>query len=477
MATTYGTEAFVVTRNACKLCTPLGAAFAFKGVERSITILHGSQGCSTYIRRYLISHFREPIDIASSNFTENTAVFGGKQNLMTALDNIWRQYKPRLIGVASTCLTETIGEDTPGIVREWNEHFIAAHPGVKPPYVCTVGTPSYKGTHRDGFQATLLSLVSQVCKSDNPANGSDPEPAEAEEKASATAKRPLVNLIAGMVSCSDLRFLRDALKAFQLDGILLPDYADALDGGLWSEYHSNPPGGTPVRRIAAMKNAVATVELGALPSSQSAGMFLKTNHDIPLYSHNLPIGIRETDRFMAALSELSGKPLPQRFKEARDRLADSYADAHKYIFEIPCLLYGEEDFVVGMASFLAEIGMIPAVCASGSASGLLESRLREVLPDYDTMDVRIASGSDFIGIEEVARERDVKLVVGNSKGYKTAKNLGIPLVRAGFPIHDRFGGHRILHLGYEGAQNLFDLLVNTVLENIQDGDDIGYTYF
>ena len=64
------------TSNACKLCSPLGASLVFRGIENSVPLLHGSQGCSTYIRRYLISHFNEPVDIASSNFTEETAVFG-----------------------------------------------------------------------------------------------------------------------------------------------------------------------------------------------------------------------------------------------------------------------------------------------------------------------------------------------------------------------------------------------------------------
>ena len=69
------------TRNACKLCAPLGACLAFRGVEGAIPLLHGSQGCATYIRRYMISHFREPMDIASSNFGETAAIFGGRENL------------------------------------------------------------------------------------------------------------------------------------------------------------------------------------------------------------------------------------------------------------------------------------------------------------------------------------------------------------------------------------------------------------
>ena len=58
---------YEVTRNACVVCSPLGATLAFAGIERGMTLLHGSQGCATYIRRYAISHFREPLDVASSS--------------------------------------------------------------------------------------------------------------------------------------------------------------------------------------------------------------------------------------------------------------------------------------------------------------------------------------------------------------------------------------------------------------------------
>jgi nitrogenase molybdenum-iron protein alpha/beta subunit len=92
---------FSSTRNACKLCTPLGACLVFRGVEGCIPFLHGSQGCSTYIRRYLISHFREPMDIASSNFHEESAIFGGSANFQTGVMNVLRQYQPQPL--AKTC--------------------------------------------------------------------------------------------------------------------------------------------------------------------------------------------------------------------------------------------------------------------------------------------------------------------------------------------------------------------------------------
>ena len=52
----------------------------------------------------------------------------------------------------------------------------------------------------------------------------------------------------------------------------------------------------------------------------------------------------------------------------------------------------------------------------------------------------------------------------------------MPLIRVGFPIHDRIGGQRVLHLGYRGAQEFFDRIVNALLEVKQENSPIGYSY-
>ncbi len=52
----------------------------------------------------------------------------------------------------------------------------------------------------------------------------------------------------------------------------------------------------------------------------------------------------------------------------------------------------------------------------------------------------------------------------------------MPLVRVGFPIHDRFGGQRLRTLGYGGAQNLYDRIVNAMLTKKQADSNVGYGY-
>jgi nitrogenase molybdenum-iron protein NifN len=110
-----------LTTNACKLCTPLGACLAFKGIEGAVPYLHGSQGCATYMRRYIISHYNEPIDIASSSLSEKHAVYGGGPNLKLGLTNVAAKYRPQLIGIATTCLTETIGDDVRMYLHQYAE--------------------------------------------------------------------------------------------------------------------------------------------------------------------------------------------------------------------------------------------------------------------------------------------------------------------------------------------------------------------
>lgn len=39
--------------NPCKMCMPMGGSIAMKGIENSMILMHGSQGCSTYIRRHM----------------------------------------------------------------------------------------------------------------------------------------------------------------------------------------------------------------------------------------------------------------------------------------------------------------------------------------------------------------------------------------------------------------------------------------
>ena len=443
------------TRNACKLCNPLGASMAFKGMRNTVPFLHGSQGCSTYIRRYMISHFKEPIDIACSNFSEQSVVFGGQENLRIGLQNIERQYAPELIGVASTCLSETIGDDVSMFLQEYR----AMYPDSEIPVV-HVSTPSYQGTHIDGFHNAVKAVVKALAFREG----------EQGEQ---------INLLPGMVSPADLRYLREIVEDFYAPPVLLPDYSETLDGGLWNEYHKIPQGGTSVEEIRSMGSARGTIEFGKILACQNetAGLALETEHGVPCYSMGLPIGVEATDELVTRLEALTQTPIPQKYIKERSRLLDAYADGHKYVRGARAVVYGEEDLVVSMAFFLHEIGVSPVLCASGGKSGHFRKIMESMIAEWDDADeVTVRDGADFLEIEELAAQVNPTIFIGSSKGYSVTRKLGIPLVRVGFPIHDRFGGPRVQHLGYRGAQQLFDRIANAIIEQRQESSGLGYSY-
>jgi nitrogenase molybdenum-iron protein NifN len=214
-----------------------------------------------------------------------------------------------------------------------------------------------------------------------------------------------------------------------------------------------------------------------LLNKKTAASFLQERFEVPAKRIGLPIGVQETDAFFAAMEELSGHETPLKYRQERGRLVDAYVDGHKYLFGKRAIVIGDEDLVVGVTSLLAETGVVPVLCASGGKSGALAKSIAEV-SSHLREPVAVRDGVDYMTIAEEVELKELKpdFVIGNSKAAKLARALGVPLIRVGFPVHDRLGGQRILHLGYDGAQRLFDLIVNTLLELKQDSNSIGYSY-
>ena len=76
-----------LTINPAKACQPLGAVLASLGFEKTLPFVHGSQGCVAHFRSHFSRHFKEPVPAASSFMTEDSAVFGGMNNLVEGLGN------------------------------------------------------------------------------------------------------------------------------------------------------------------------------------------------------------------------------------------------------------------------------------------------------------------------------------------------------------------------------------------------------
>ena len=438
--------------NPCNVCAPLGATLAFKGIEGAMTIIHGSQGCSTYIRRYLISHFREPVDVASSSFNETTAIFGGGENLRKALDNVIRQYNPSIIGVSTTCLSETIGDD----VKLWVRKYQEAHAPVTIPHIVTIPTPSYSGSHEAGYHQAIKEALEALGR-----------PSEAACD---------VAVLPPMLSPEDIRILKESLAMSGLQSVMLPDYSLTLDGAAWDRYTPIAPGGTSLSDFSAVLKAQAAIELGAGSELRPAGKFLKDTFGVPVMRMSIPIGIKASDCFFEMLAGLSGHKMSEHYACERGRLLDAYADGNKYVYGKQVALFGDEDLVAALMLWCTEIGMKPVVVTTGRGSKRLWEELTKNSADVMLDDVTLCDDADFDTIDSMMQTQNIDLCIGTSKGYRLARARGIPLVRVGFPVHDRFGAARIATCCYQGTLTLYDRIINALLEAAQTESPVGYSY-
>ncbi len=428
--------------NPCKMCMPMGSVSAFYGIRKCMTILHGSQGCSTYIRRHMATHYNEPVDIASSSLTEEGTVFGGEDNLIKGLENLIELYNPEVIGVATTCLAETIGEDIPGIItRFYDTH---SDTNVK---IIPVSSAGYSGSQFEGFFKALRAIVENVEMS--------------------LEKNNKVNIITGLISPADTRYLKSLLDNMNIDYILLPDISDNLDGEHTQHYNRLPEGGTSIEEISKMAGARLSIEVSAFVRADSSpAHYLYEAYGVPYVKCNLPVGLRDTDNFIKELEKAGGKK-SEIIKKERGRYLDAMIDSHKYNGEGRAVIYGEPDFVLSVSRLCAENGIMPVLTATGascrSLTPLIENEIKKVADFLFIDNYKILDNTDFDNIERYALEFGANIMIGSSDGRRIEEKHSIPLVRCAFPVHDQVGGQRVRTLGYEGSLILLDRITNTLL--------------
>ncbi len=427
----------LATVNPCSMCMPMGSVLVFRGVEGCMPLFHGSQGCSTYMRLYLAHHFREPVDIASTALSEKGAVYGGSANLMQGLKNVIRGYNPKVIGIATTCLAETIGDDVPQIVRE----FQAQEPLARDVIIVPVSTPSYAASHEVGYRVALKGLVQTLARKSKPSGR--------------------INMLVGsIISPADVRFLRRLFDDWGLGYILMPDISETFDATLSQDLPLIPKGGTPLEDIRDTANSKATLTIGGWVQEPGAGDYLEKEFKVPHVALPLPISLEFTDRLAANLEELTGLSMPESYERERGRLLDTMVDAHKILADVKTAVYGDTEMVLGITRIMMELGMKPQIVATGAANPAFAENAAEIAPGS-----KVSMGADFSQIAEEAVSRDIELMVGPFTGRGIARRENIPLLRVGLPNHDRYGASHQLFLGYEGSMNLVEGMANALLES------------
>lgn len=414
--------------NPLKASQPVGASLAFLGIHRAIPMMHGSQGCTAFGKVYFVRHFREPIPLQTTAMDQVSTVMSADENVILGLATICEKNKPALIGLPTTGLSETQGTDIKRLVKQ----FYAAHPEFAHIPVVPVNTPDFSGCLESGYalavKATLETMLPH--KTDDVGK-----------------RKKQVNVLAGsFLTPGDIEHIKELVEDFGLRPLVLPDLADSLDGHL-IEMESTPltVGGTPVPDIASMGESVATLVLGN--SLFDAADFLKEQTGVPDHRFDCLMGLDATDSFVAALAGISGKPVPEKIERQRAQLQDAMVDAHFMLGFMRVAVAADPDLLYGFSRLVTEMGGEVVAAVAPARANILSDVVAE----------KVSIG-DLEDLEHAARERGAQLVISNSHAVETARRLGVPLLRAGFPQYDLIGGYQRLWVGYRGTrQALFDL--------------------
>lgn len=422
--------------NPLKMSQPIGGALAFMGLRGAMPLLHGSQGCTSFGLVLFVRHFKEAIPLQTTAMSEVATVLGGLENVEQAILNIYSRAKPELIGICSTGVTETKGDDVEGYIKLIREKYpdLARFPLVY------VSTPDFKDAFQDGWEKTVARIVEVLVEA--PVN-------PARRDASRVNVLPGCHLTPG-----DIDELRTIIEDFGLEPSFLPDLGGPLDGHIPDEFTPTTIGGIGVEEVANMGYAGWTIAIGE--QMRSAAVALEKKTGVPYKLFERLCGLSPNDEFMMFLSAVSGRPVPQKYRRQRGQLVDAMLDGHFHIGGRKVAIGAEPDLLFDVSSLLHDMGAKIAAAVTTTESPILEKTATDEVLLGDLED-----------LETLARDRDCDLLVTHSHGRQAAARLKIPFFRVGLPMFDRLGAGHLLSVGYRGTRDLIFAISNLIIADAE----------
>jgi nitrogenase molybdenum-iron protein NifN len=423
------------TVNPLKMSQPIGGALAFMGVEGCMPLLHGSQGCTSFGLVLFVRHFREAIPLQTTAMSEVATVLGGLENVEQAIVNIANRAKPKIIGICSTGVTETKGDDVDGFIRIIRDK----HPELDHLKLVYVSTPDFKDAFQDGWGKTVAQMVRDLV---------------AAPAADAPRRPGHINVLPGChLTPGDIDELREIVEAFHLTPSFLPDLSGSLDGHIPDDFTPTTLGGISLAEIAAMGAAEYTIAIGE--QVRDAAVALHEKAGVPYVVFDRLTGLAPNDELMALLARISGRPVPRRYRRQRGQLVDAMLDGHFQFGGKRIAIGAEPDLLWAMGSWLDELGCDITAAVTTTASPVLARMPAEEVLIGDLEDLeRRAAGCD--------------LIITHSHGRQAAERLGIPLFRLGIPTFDRLGAGHQITVGYRGSRDLIFDIGNIFIANAHE---------
>lgn len=416
--------------NPLRLSPSIGAAIFFLGIKNAVVLLHGAVGCASFEKVTLTKHYRENIPIVTTALNEYGAILGGTDFLISGIKNVSEKIKPDFIGILSSGLTETSGEDVFSRLLEFKKTLSRDFPAF-----VYASTPDFKGGLEDGYRDAMIAFLKDFLE---------------KNKFKGKNLKKSVNVFCPS-SCTPQDFLelREVIECYGYRPLMVPDLGTSLDGHLDKDgYLQATSGGFDIKDgfnlLGSEFNILAGSSLKNIKDELSMLTGLET-----FYFPNLS-GLKNTDAFFRLLSKFSGRQIPEKYARHRRQLMDAYLDSHFYFSGKNIAIALSEDWADSFSTVYSEIGANIEICVTTRLNNDIKRRCTKYFEgDLDLLD----------------NYTDLDLIISNSNAKFYAKNLGIPLFKTGFPVIDCLGNGFKHYILYKGAINLV-----TECANLLDAD-------
>lgn len=407
--------------NPFALTQPVGAALALQGVRGCYPLLFGAQGCAASGLIFLSRYFGEQINLSTVNMNDSDTIFGGQTALREAMAEL-EQNRPEMIAVISTGTMDAQGASAISLPRQNGE---------QPAAKIFLHTPDFEGSLEEGWGKTVHALVSYALQKRRYRQQRD--------------SRELLILAGAHLSIGDLEWLKEAVEAFGLTSLIVPDISTALDGH--SGERAVIDGGVTLSQIERITECSGYLALGdrmrdAAHELSSAGMA-----GVTLSAWT---GVRQTDELLDRLATISGFPVPKKYRMQRMQLLDAMVDHLHQLSHMRIAVAAEPDLLTDECRWLRELGVRDVVAVSPvSAPSLRALPVNEVfVGDYQVLASHL-SGCNLLLAPDSAKD--------------LAEAAGVAHYSIGIHEPSSAGAQFRTRLGYRGARDQIYSFVNRML--------------
>ncbi|WP_321313417.1 nitrogenase iron-molybdenum cofactor biosynthesis protein NifN [Halarcobacter sp.] len=409
--------------NPIKLSQPMGAMLCFLGIKNCMPLMHGAQGCASFSKVFFTRHFNDPIAVQTTAVNDITAVIdGGDYSISESIKNITSKVKPDLVGLFTTGLTETKGDDIKGATILLQDQQT----------ICHVNTPDFEGSIESGFAKSIEAIIDQLVTASDTID---------------TQKAVIIPNV--NIKPIEIEKIKDTVALFGYEVVALPDLSDSLDGHLGLKQGALSSGGISVEEIKELATASLVITIGS--SVKKAGQKLnEKNEKINLFHYDSLGGLENSDKFFKDLCTVKKVSTPHpSIVRWRKRLQDALLDTHFALGSSSVVLALEPDQCISIANTIIEAG--------ANIKAIITTHKNDLLDDIECENLLIG---DFEDVEKYLE--DSEILISNFHGERYTMKHKKALMLRGFPDYEGVGNQLKNDILYEGSAYLLFEMANII---------------